>query len=344
MTEKGFKLVNMFLFSESYEKELLYLKLFLENNGVDEWVILENSYTLQGEWKGFHARNVLYTDDRFKPYLDKITIIEKEYVNQAIPRHVMMDTFGFKAEHVQRDFGYDHFVQHYGDNDWVQVSDVDEMLDFTDPERYHELVERLQASATGLEKIPTQRYWYDFDNAYLPLLGLPICTRRYLLTHRKKLSQIRFENRCILKKGWKHIIQFEYSSCFGKEHLLRKIYSGTHTGLGPEELEKSLLYNHRPVNPAYIDSVRKDEKFFFERVTLTPGNSPAIVRENLSHYKTNVVDQDYARHRKTVYAYAFTFRYRLSYRLQDARVYCKKKFRFLLRRMGIEHFFYPVVS
>jgi len=71
MNRKDFKIVDSFLFSEPYEKELLLLKLQLEVSGIDEWVILENAYTLQGEKKGFHARKVLESDERFLPYLNK---------------------------------------------------------------------------------------------------------------------------------------------------------------------------------------------------------------------------------------------------------------------------------
>src|SRR6266536_1576554 len=289
MSDKTFRIVDSFLFSEPYEKELLLLKLQLENKGIDEWIILENAYTLQGAWKGFHAKQVIQSDERFLPYLSKIVVIEKEYKTKLLPRHVMMDEFSFQAEHVQRDFAYEHFINSYNSCDWIMISDVDEMMDFTDNSRYNELISKMQSSNDGLLKVPTKRYWYDFDNEYRVLIGNAMCNKKYLLANNKKLSQVRFENRCILRKGWRNIIQFEYSGCFDKEFMLRKFYTSTHTGLGPEELEKSLLYNHRPVSPAYIDKIRKDKKFFFETVKLTEYNSPAIVRDNLNKYKTHSV-------------------------------------------------------
>src|SRR5690349_6138417 len=142
MNGKNFKIVDSFLFSEPYEKELLLLKLQLEVNGIDEWVILENAYTLQGEKKGFHARKVLESDERFLPYLSKITIIEKEYETKYLPRHVMLDQFSFQAEHTQRDFAYDYFMDRYNEEDWIIISDVDEMMDFTDEKRYNELISK----------------------------------------------------------------------------------------------------------------------------------------------------------------------------------------------------------
>src|SRR5689334_18168315 len=144
MNSKDFKIVDSFLFSEPYEKELLLLKLQLEDKGIDEWVILENAYTLQGEKKGFHARHVLESDKRFLPYLNKITIIEKEYETKLLPKHIILDEFSFKAEHAQRDFGYEYFIRKCKEEDWIMISDVDEMMDFTEPARYNELIRHIQ--------------------------------------------------------------------------------------------------------------------------------------------------------------------------------------------------------
>jgi len=70
--------VNSFLFSEPHEKELLLLKFILENDGVDEWILLENAYTQQGEYKGLHATKIVGEDNRFAPYRHKLTVISKE--------------------------------------------------------------------------------------------------------------------------------------------------------------------------------------------------------------------------------------------------------------------------
>jgi len=63
MQDRDFKIVDSFLFSEVYETELLLLKFILENEGVDEWIILENSYSFQGNYTGLHAQKILDADD-----------------------------------------------------------------------------------------------------------------------------------------------------------------------------------------------------------------------------------------------------------------------------------------
>ena len=73
--KKNFKIVDSFLFSEVFEKELLLLKFILEDQHIAEWIILENAYSFQGEYKGLHAQELINSDDRFLPFKDRITII-----------------------------------------------------------------------------------------------------------------------------------------------------------------------------------------------------------------------------------------------------------------------------
>ena len=72
------KILDFFLFSETYEKELLLLKLELEDAGVDEWLLLENAYSFQGAYTGLHAKALLDADPRFNRFRHKISIISKK--------------------------------------------------------------------------------------------------------------------------------------------------------------------------------------------------------------------------------------------------------------------------
>lgn len=70
------KVIDTFMFSEPYEKDLLLLKLELENDVVDEWFITEGAYTFQGEHKGHYIRDILNKDERFQVYNHKIKLFE----------------------------------------------------------------------------------------------------------------------------------------------------------------------------------------------------------------------------------------------------------------------------
>lgn len=303
------KLIDSFLFSEVYEKELLLLKFILEDKGVHEWILLENAYSFQGEYTGLHARQLVTSDERFTPYLHKLTIISKEEKTKVLPRHRFLDEFSFKAEYMQRDFAYDYFMQKYENEDWIMVSDVDEIIDFTNNARRNELYSRMKSTPNGFLQVPTKRYWYDFDNEYKLLIGNAMCNKNYLLNTGKKLHHVRAENRKVLQKGWKNIVEFEYSSCYDAEYMLRKFYTSTHTGFTPNDLKQSLRCNHRPVREIENRKPKNDSRFFFETVALTQRNSPKHVRENLAFYKTNAIDKNYKKNRREDYPELFKLNY-----------------------------------
>src|SRR5436190_5643735 len=117
------KIVDSFLFSEPYEKELLLLKFILEDKGVDEWIILENAYSFQGEYKGLQARKLVESDNRFKLFLHKIAFIEKEQKTKQLPKHEVNDEETYKVEFWQRDLALDYFLKNYNEEDWILISD-----------------------------------------------------------------------------------------------------------------------------------------------------------------------------------------------------------------------------
>lgn len=303
------KIVDSFLFSERYEKELLLLKLILEDEGVDEWLLLENAYSFQGDYTGLHAKNLIESDERFDKYRYKLTIISKEEKTEVLPKHVFLDHLSYKVEYWQRDLAYDYFIEKYNDEDWIIISDVDEIIDFTSKKRKKELYAKMNKSKNGLLKFPTKRFWYDFDNEYYPLIGNAMCKKRYLLESGKKLHEVRAENRRLLKENWKNIIAFEYSGCYPKEHILRKFYTSTHTGYTPNDLKQSLRCNQRPTSENASWKTGNNKYFFFETVKLTKRNSPEYVRQNLSFYKLNNIDANYRQNRRTDYPELFTMSY-----------------------------------
>ncbi|MFN8271477.1 MAG: hypothetical protein U0U33_14520 [Chitinophagaceae bacterium] len=317
--------MDSFLFSETYEKELLLLKLELEDAGVDEWLLLENAYSFQGAYTGLHAKALLDADPRFNRFRHKISIISKEEKTELIPKHQFMDHLSFKVEYWQRDLAYDYFMQHYGADDWVMISDVDEMIDFSDPGRRSELLEKMQQSPNGLVVFPTRRFWYDFDNAYHYLIGNAMCSKKYLADTGKQLHDVRAENRRVMYKGWKNTIAFEYSSCYSADFIIRKFYTSTHTGYTPNDLRKALRCNQRTPSENATWKTENNKYFFFETVPLTPRNSPAAVRNNLAYFKTNSVDPDYKRNRRADYPELFSAMYYIrEYKGRWQRFYQKK--------------------
>ena len=334
------KIVDSFLFSEVFEKELLLLKFILEDPYVEEWILLENAYSFQGEYKGLHAKNLLDSDDRFTPYRNRITIIAKEIQPEVLNKELVQDEKAFKVEFWQRDLAHDYFINKYSDADWIIISDVDEALDFTDETRCNELFERIESDEQGVLHVCTKRYWFDFDNEYKILYGIPMCTKKYLLQNGKKLHDVRFEYHADLKMEWNNIIGFEYSSCFDSGNIFRKLETGSHMGFSEENLKKALFCNHRVISEKRKRTLKPTDKFMLDTITLNERNSPKYVRDHLLKLKTNNIDPNYLENRMKAYPKLYSRFYELNEYIDEKKKYFQKKFRYLIRRLHLEKLIY----
>lgn len=335
-----FKIVDSFLFSEVYEKELLLLKFILESPFVSEWVILENAYSFQGEYKGLQAKQLIEDDQRFQPFIHRVTVISREMQSELLDKNDVLDDKAFNVEYWQRDLAHDYFFNKYADNDWIIISDVDEMLDLTDATRCHELFTRMNSDANGMLHVSTKRYWFDFDNEYKILYGIPMCTKKYLQTTGKKLHDVRVEYHANLKMNWNKIIGFEYSSCFDAGHIVRKLETGAHMAFTEADLKQALRCNHRIISPKRRRRLKPTDEFFLDTIELDNQNSPKYVRDNLRSIKTYNIDQRYHENRRTAYPHLFSPLYKISQVAEDKSIFFRKKFRFLMRRLRLEKLIY----
>jgi hypothetical protein len=339
------KLVDTMLFSEAYEKDLLLLKLKLSNNCIDEFIICENAYSHQGDYKGHNAKAIIENDARFEPYRHQITVIEGNRQFTVIDKTKKQDDLAFICENWQRGQAKDYFLQKYSNEDWLILHDVDEMFDFTDAKRKSEFFHYLYKATEGFLVVPRLRYWYDFDNKFSLLYGTPLCTKAYIKKHNDKtLSLIRKEISSLPLDGWKTIPAFEYSSCYDADYILRKLETTAHTGLNIADLKQALRCNHRTVHTFRKERLRPNKKYFFETVQLNEHNSPLYVRENLSSLKTNNIDKNYEANRRQDYPQFYSTLSLSKMRLADETLAIKKKvnrkFRFLVRRLKLEKFVY----
>jgi hypothetical protein len=339
------KLVDTMLFSEEYEKDLLLLKLKLSNDCIDEFIICENAYSHQGDYKGHNAKAIVENDARFEPYGHKITVIEGNKQFTVIDKTKMQDDIAFICENWQRGQAKDYFLNKYSDEDWLILHDVDEMFDFTDEKRKADFFENLQKATEGFLVAPRLRYWYDFDNKFSLLYGSPLCTKDYIKKHNHQtLSQIRTEISTLPLDGWKTIPAFEYSSCFDANHILRKLQTTAHTGISHQDLKQALRCNHRTIHGFRKERLRPTKKYFFETIELNEENSPRYVRDNLQLLKTHNIDKNYEANRREDYPQFYSQLSLSKIRIADEVTAIKKKvnkkFRFLVRRLKLEKFVY----
>ncbi len=297
------KLIDTFLFSEPFESEVLLIKLILAGDRVAKWILIENAYTFQGDYKGLFAQGIIDGDERFKPYRDRIQIISAD-LNILDSSHGVSDQQTFQVEYWQRDLATENILQ-LDDDDWVFVSDSDEAIDLTDEKRYQEVL--TQIASTKGEKVlaPTRkRYWFDFDNEYKNLGGIPLVPVR-LLRKGLAISEARKTYTSGGREKWKNIIVFEYSHCFTMDQIARKYKTFAHVGISPTDIMEGLKYNQRILKKEIKSILAFSDQFFFWTIPLNEYNSPQYVRDHLSSLKTNVIDPQYKKNRRVAYPHLF---------------------------------------
>jgi hypothetical protein len=292
------KIIDTFLFSEPYEDDLLYIKLKLENNAVDYFFIQENAYTLQGDYKGLHAKEVI-KQSRFDEFRAKIVVVSADYLYKSNDKS---ENINFERENWQRTIASSIILEHLSKQDVrIIVSDVDESLDFSDEDRTIK-ISNIIRNIHSVVYIGRMRYWYDYDNrCFLPNIRIPIVHIKELITNPNILGFVRHWQGLTYDAG-EEPLAFEYSYVFrNMEDVWRKKCTYAHTNFTEESISIALECNHWPRPIERGEKLGDNQYDFFEKVELTQKNSPLYIRENLSSLKTNIVNPDYKNLRKQRY-------------------------------------------
>jgi hypothetical protein len=292
-------IVDTFLYSEPHEKEVLLIKLHLENKEVSEWIICENEYTFRNEYKGFSLEHLLNSDVRFKPFKNKIRVFKGN-----IRADVQPNVDDFKIETTQRNFGYDYIMSNYNEDTWIILSDVDEAVDFTGNNRTDKLFYYLQKFKNKNKVIrPAQRrYWYDFDNYAFTFFRLSILPWN-LVRYTGNLTS--WTNALNVGSIEEHLA-FEYTFCYSFDFILRKLTTYSHTGFVTEDIKEALECNFWVRSRGRGESIHspgfylqnQDLPHWFETISLDPSKDPAYVIDNLPLLKTHSVPKDYKLNRR----------------------------------------------
>ena len=299
------KIVDTFPFSEPYEADLLWVKLNIEAAVVDEWVIVENAYSFQGEPKGVWAESIVTGDDRFAPFRNRIRIMQDDFKPEAVyNRDGIHDPLAFRAENAQRELARAYVLEAFGDDDYVLISDVDEMLDAARADKKALLLDKINRDTTGIVRIPRTRFWFDFDNRWLMHRATPLVSIKALRDDPRMMGDIRRDTISPVKR-WPQALLFEYSFCTPFDEIIRKCSTQSHTGMRADELKRSVLCNHIPVSSLRNVEISIHPRFWLETIALDEANSPRFVRDNLAALKTHVVAPDYRKNRQTYYPHLF---------------------------------------
>ena len=320
------KIVDTFLFSEPYEKEVLLTKMILGNQHIAEWIVVEGAYTFQGEYKGLHAQNVIDADERFATFRSRVKIITTTAPNPPLDyTRKDIDTQGMDSERRQRSLAREYIINKYADDVWVLLSDSDEMIDLDESEKQELLQQKIATNRDGLILIPRRRFWYDFDNLWNAVRATPLVTvaRIRAATGDMGLGFLRSDHIGHTEE-WPHRLVFEYSYCYDYENVLRKFRTFPHGGMTEAEIAQSMRCNHIPISAFRKMKLDLHKPLWMEKVALTPQNSPRYVRENLAQLRTNSIDPNYRENRPADYPNLFTPQHKALFFLKQTAKKIKK--------------------
>jgi hypothetical protein len=282
MLSDGRRIVDSFLFSEPHELDVLLCKLHAEDPRVDEWVAVEGAYTFRGEHKGLCLRKHLEEDERFAPFRHKFTVVEQR---ENMLRKGPCEKHFFEVEFASRELSREYILSKYGPRDLVTCSDVDEMLDFSDEDRCQRLDNFITETAARnqIAWVGMRKCWYDFDNFSDERKWFPLGP---ISRVRDEWRQRQAANLARPLDAGANPLAFEYSYCFSRDAIVRKLSTFSHDGFTTADVDRALAGNYW-VKSDLLGQRRGDrpeDNFWTE--PLTEKNSTRYVRENISWLKT----------------------------------------------------------
>ena len=285
------KIISIFLFARSYERQVLLAKLHSEYEFVTEFIGIESSYDTHGNYKGVFLEEVLKGEE-FKPFLDKITVLSNP--DNFYPAGAAYDEQNnLLAEFNSRAYCWPYIQNKYQDDDWLLLEDCDELLDFSNPQRRDILLDIFKKESGSIQ-IKQDRFWWDFDNFSL--------YEKYEPCHQVgKLKEMdhpfHHRNRNCKTVHTPIICAFEYSHCFSQDENWIKVTTSAHDKYQESTMESAYLFNcfHREPRRSERLSYPLD---FFETIELTPENSPKFVLDNIDRLRVDTIDPAYSMNRK----------------------------------------------
>jgi hypothetical protein len=287
-------LVDSFCFFEPYQTNMLLVKLNVEDEGVDEWVITENTYSFRGDYKGPHVLlDILNTDKRFEKYLPRIKVLEVE-----IERKCQPGIEDWEIIFLQREEQRDYLYHKYSPDTWILVSDIDEIVDFANPNKSRLVYDAMKEHRGEIIHPNPYFFAYDFDNLFPPgeWLLLALAELSYFKEHSIRLEQARME-RAVGYKMFQGSNSYHYHSCMSAQHIWRKMTTYGHTNFLVTDVNQWLYYNHGMFR-SKLGEAMDPTRFTLETVELTEVNSPLYVRNNIDWLKTHSVHKSYKENRK----------------------------------------------
>lgn len=313
------------MFSQKGELDLLYAKIVTEAPLVKNWVIVEGAYSFKGEKKSLILQDLLLKDSRFIEYAKRIHVVEVhrnliadfrygaayflrkklEIIIRKIfsrgyehEKRVFLEKKHFHAEWVSRDSAIPKILElSTSSNDWVLISDLDEILNLSDNSIYNS-ISQIMESSEMFHMLYRQRFVFDFDNydyqqRFTPLINIE------LLKSSGNLSPFRGRIDGFAQNRYPFIT--EYSYCFDLQPMLKKLKMFSHISPTKEKVLEALSLN---CHLMYTDSHKRDIRWY-KKVDINDYLIPQYIKENIDKLRNNNIDPNYEFNRKVTYPEIF---------------------------------------
>ena len=306
------KLHCTFLFSDESEWELFVAKIISESHLVENWFVVDSAFSFKGEFKGLSLKQLVVREPRIQQYVSRIKIIEIT-INQLEHVRVRMKTTlrltqlfrkrvrmrrlkaeekFFSVEKMTRDAATETILNSTDPRDWLFISDVDEILESANGRSAY-ISEKLEKARAKFLSVHRIRYVFDFDNLDSQMKFCPIIQTSVLREKSPmRISEFRFRRDGVILSG-KPLV-YEYSYCFSKEAIRKKLRNFAHVGPTEEMFSKALQLNHHFVHPGD----NPQNRFWLERQEPDSELHPKYIIDNMQSLKTNNIDANYLANRE----------------------------------------------
>ena len=311
------------LFGNIEEVDGLLLKLESEKDYISAWFIVENAFDLKGRPKDCVFQDILENDKRFEKFKDRIHYTslstnfvelykykQSELVDRQLRRllgrwnSILQKRFeqkpNFFAEFNQRDACIDDVLALAQDDDYLFVTDFDEIINLEGARHAH-VTRFIAENMPNFIGVGRLRFVFDFNNLQLGKWRTVPLIRVGAL--RKGLMRI-FDSR--LKDNYIPLdftpIIYEYSYCIPKEKIIKKTKSFAHHSTSETAIERSFLANHLFVSDG---SVPPRSIFWCETFDMSMHDHPTYIKDVFQNIKTDNVAVNYRENRRRLYPEVF---------------------------------------
>jgi len=297
-----------FLFSDTAEWELFVAKILSEKNLVKKWFVVDGAYNFKGDYIGLCANTLLQNEPRLNLYKSRIQVIEsktnyfyetkstfkrsltnffRNIRNRAHLKLIQKEELFFSVEKLTRDLATLDILNQGEDDDWLLITDVDEILD-TSGSRGQFIEDKLSATLGKSVRVKRLRYVFDFDNLDPQAKFCPIIKISLLKGLRpSKISDFRFRHDGLILS--EKPLVFEYSYCFPLDAIRRKLQNFAHVGPNEDMFSAALRLNHHFVQPGMNTAPR----VWLKQSEMEDDLHSAYIIENISQLRTGNVNPDY---------------------------------------------------